>query len=112
MMVESKQSLRPKLSARTQYFFDQFTAAANAQCLSALDWERFYQFIHTAHACRSRLSLSDLIEVLIERGFAQNDAPYLAKIYEHRRSLLSCQKPRMPRIEFDEDDDTPTLDQP
>ena len=77
-----------ELPKRTKYFFDQFVHGANKQILHPLDWKRFYIFIQACHEGNTRLLQGELISLLIDNGFPEDNASSLSNIYFHGRKLL------------------------
>ncbi|MFX0200790.1 MAG: hypothetical protein ACFFCW_32115 [Candidatus Hodarchaeota archaeon] len=82
------------LPKRTKHFFDQFIDSANKQIPHPVDMKRFYRFIHAAHQGRTRLSASELEQLLVCAGFMEDLAADLANIYYHGRGLLAS-KPNL-----------------
>jgi hypothetical protein len=78
--------MKPKIPERTNYFLTQFT---NRKAFHQLDMEHFYHFIHAAHIGRTKLSKCDLIQVLIDRGYTQEESKWLGDIYFHGRAILA-----------------------
>ena len=64
LRIQSKEALKIKVPERTNYFLMQFVNSANKQTLHSLDWKKFYHFIHAAHVGQTRLTRSELIEIL------------------------------------------------
>jgi len=89
LRIQSKKALEIKVPERTNYFLMQFINSANKQALHSLDWIKFYHFIHAAHVGQTRLTRSELIEILSEQGFISEKANSLSDVYEHGRSLLA-----------------------
>ena len=82
----------PKLSPKVQPLFDAFTNLANKSTLHPFDWNRFYAFLCAAHRFRSRLSGSDVKELLLAQGFQEDYASDIAEVYEHGRAIISKSK--------------------
>lgn len=81
-----------KLSPKVQPLFDAFTNLANKSALHPYDWNRFYAFLCAAHRFRSRLSGSDVKELLLAQGFQEDYASDIAEVYEHGRAIISKSK--------------------
>jgi hypothetical protein len=77
-----------RLSQHTKYYFDQFAHIGGAWSWHPKDEERFRAFIHAAHKGRVKLSAPELKELLIARGFEDEDASELANYYRFGRDLL------------------------
>jgi hypothetical protein len=88
LIIQSQAETLPKLSPKAQQLFSTFVLLANIDSLHPLDWERFYQFIHFAHAYHLRLSQDDLFRLLVMAGFREEYARHIADIYDHGRNLL------------------------
>lgn len=78
-----------KLPKRTKLFYENFVSNANKQIPHPLDMKLFYWFIHATHQGRTKLSPSELKELLSSDGFTEELASDLASIYDHGRNLLA-----------------------
>jgi hypothetical protein len=89
LSIQPKQDAEPKLPPKAKELFDQFAVLANKDMLHPLDWRRFYQFVWFFHARRVVISETDVEWLLIQAGFAKEQANDLADIYRHCRGVLA-----------------------
>lgn len=53
-----------------------------------LDWQRFYQFVKTAHSVRLGWDAGEVSQRLQNYGIPKKRARYLAEVYWHARCVL------------------------
>ena len=78
-----------RMAPYTKKAFDIFVMHANKSGLHQTDWERFYQFVRTAHRYRSQIWEQDVKLALIEEGFSEEYARKLCMVYRHCWQMLS-----------------------
>lgn len=89
LSIQSRDNILPKLSPTARKYFDFFTSNANKSALHPLDWNPFYNFIRLCQEQHSKLTPDDLAYLLVHEGFWEQDAHYLADIYDRGRRILS-----------------------
>jgi hypothetical protein len=92
LLIESAESLKPKLPPRASQRFQEFVDLANKQILHPLDWERFYYFIYACSSRSVKTTQEDMKEILLASGFSDEDSEDLANIFWHGVSLLRLGK--------------------
>jgi hypothetical protein len=55
---------------------------------SPFDWDRFYRFVVSAHACRRGWDAHDVKARLLQYGLPQTKATEMAEVYWHCRCVL------------------------
>ena len=66
-----------------------------------LDWQRFYQFVKTAHTVRLGWDAGEVSRRLQDYGIQRERARYLADIYWHARCIPYVgRRSREPRAEY------------
>ena len=86
----------PKLSPKLRKYFERFVHLANLSALHPLDWGRYYNFIANCHRLRSKLSAEDVKSLLINSGFREEYASYLADVYHHGRAIIKVHRGSIP----------------
>ena len=90
------QRSRPKLSPKLIPIFKHFADLANRTGLHPYDWGRYYNFIANCHSLRSMLSEHDVKLLLIDAGFDDTHASYLADVYRHGRDIIKVHRGSVP----------------
>ena len=90
LSIQAKSSKNFVLPPETSKRLKSFIVLANTSALHPLDWNRFYEFIAFCHAHHVKLSESQLRRLLVEGGFTEEKAEYLADIYSHGREMLTA----------------------
>jgi len=88
LSIQPKVSLKVTLPPKANKIFKTFVSSANRNILHPLDWRRFYIFIRHCRSRKVNIYPDDLKRLLIEYGFEETKASYLADIFSHGRNLL------------------------
>ena len=57
---------------------------------------QFYEFISNAHGLRSKLTAMDVKHLLVNEGFGDKYASYLADVYSHGRDIIKVYRGSVP----------------
>src|SRR5437867_3066770 len=88
ILIESATVHMKKLPPQTAYYFNQFASESDWNWHPS-DMRKFRAFIHAAHHGRTKLSAPQLKDLLLARGFDDEDASDLAERYQFGRELLT-----------------------
>lgn len=89
LSIASRKAMNPKIRKTVKNVFDFFCLEANKTALRTSDYHIFYGFIHASYKLDSSLTPDDIKDLLIEKGFHENQADALSTLYDHGRRLLS-----------------------
>ena len=95
-------SVLPKLSPKLKPYFEHFVNNANKTHLHPNDWGHFYKFIEHCHRLQSKLSAMEIKHLLLNQGFSEEYASYLADVYSHGRDIIKVHQGSVPHGADDE----------
>lgn len=84
--------LGPKPDGRVEQELWSFAVLAGQRASHPRDMQRFYQFVARSHARRSGMSRCDVRTQLLNYGFEEDIATYLADAYWHGRCALAVSR--------------------
>ncbi len=88
LRIQKKSDLAIKLPLQAQRAFENFVKGANRTSLHPLDYDTFYTFVYWCHAKKAKVTHDNLLELLVDANFSEDQAEHLADIFYHCRKML------------------------